>query len=184
LASLSVDGRGDVRSLRSDVSFNLCAWNLKFTDFSADVGEQKNVVGVEMSTRDCKGIGFYNFDNVVDPIPKLVFPGWTPTVACVDKRRYEFSKFRWFDEVDKVFGRQLECLSGDFPFVILVDPKPDEKCCKDDYFQCNNLGDFCSIEGVPGVRPQDTPPEPGVSSSSSGSGVSNSTVGSFFVNGI
>ena len=148
--------------LPADVPKDLCVNRLKIETSSLPVSpfKDRHVVAVEQAIRDCKDIGFYRFDEEEDPIefPELLLPAWTPIVRCADRKRYEISKFRWFDNLNLPTSPQPECFQAEVPFRIVTgDREPPEQCCKEDFFLCNNLGDACQITGAPTVN---VPPQP------------------------
>jgi hypothetical protein len=176
-ASLRVSQDEDIFVLKKKVSDKLCSSNIKMTIQTLPVPklEDRHVMAVDMATKRCKDIGYYKFQPEEIELPDLTIPGWTPTIACNDRRRFEFNKFRWFDEVEEVASQSPDCITAGFAFQIFGDPNPTDQCCRDDFFLCGNLGDLCTIEGVPCAEP------PGVlpfsSSSVSVSSSSSSTDG-------
>jgi hypothetical protein len=92
---------------------------------------------VAVTVEEAKDIGFYQFVPKDFDAPPLDIPLWTPTSDCVQSRRWAQYRFDWFNRTEP-----------DYLFSILLNPKPDEQCCQEDFFFCPNVGDKpCGITG-------------------------------------
>lgn len=158
----------------------ICVNRLKMVTSSLPVPPvlDRYVLAVDQAIKDCKDIAHYKFQPEDFETPRLMLPAWTPIMRCADRKRFEISKFRWFDDLDLSDSPQPGCFQAEVPFQILVGDKPSEQCCKEDFFLCNNLGDICQISGQPEVNVPPQPPPPaseGTDFPSSSSSISRSS---------
>tara|TARA_R100001244_G_scaffold25113_2_gene25441 strand:+ start:94696 stop:97800 length:3105 start_codon:yes stop_codon:yes gene_type:complete len=100
--------------------------------------EEDFFAAAQVTISDNKSVGYFKFNPTPCPTPDLDLPLWTPTSDCVQSRRWSLYKFDWFNRVDP-----------NYLFRVLLNPKPDENCCQEDFFFCPNVGDACEIEGEP-----------------------------------
>jgi hypothetical protein len=98
-------------------------------------------VAVMTTTQTCKDIVYYQIAPTDDEPPPLKIPQWTPQKQCSDTVRYDMTKFDWVEEVTPD--------QDSLPFEIMIDPRPPEQCCQEDFWWCQNLGDTpCIPEGT------------------------------------
>ena len=94
---------------------------------------------VQVTVREAKDIGFFQFVPSEFITPILDIPLWTPTSDCVQARRWSQYRFDWYNRSDPTYL-----------FSITPTPKPPEQCCQEDFFFCPNVGDNpCEIQGEP-----------------------------------
>lgn len=94
-------------------------------------------VAVNVTIDEAKDIGFYKFAPKAFVVPPLDIPLWTPTADCVQTRRWAQYRFDWFNKTEP-----------DYLYSILLNPRPPEQCCQEDFFFCPNVGDNpCGITG-------------------------------------
>lgn len=105
-----------------------------------------NFVGVEVTTRNSKDIGYTNINDSLErgiSVPDLDLPSWTPPSGCGQSSRWGSFRFNWWDFTDT-------------PYVFRIIPtsKPPELCCSSDFFWCPNVGDQpCGVRGNFGLEP-------------------------------
>jgi len=98
---------------------------------------------VKNTTEDCKDIGFFKFHPATVE-PTLNLPHWTPMKQCADRLRYDMTTMDW----------QKDLADENLP-IILLNPRPPEQCCQEDFFWCPNLGDApCEAEGSISATPR------------------------------
>lgn len=153
---------GTLSFMQAALPEQICVNRLKMVTSSLSVPSvlDRYVLAVDQAIKDCKDIAHYRFQPDDFETPRLMLPAWTPIMRCADRKRFEISKFRWFDDLDLSDSPQPGCFQAEVPFQILVGDKPSEQCCKEDFFLCNNLGDICQISGQPEVNVPPQPPPP------------------------
>lgn len=129
---------GDIVIFRSNLFEEIPVSNLSavggspISDILAD-----NFVAVNATIEESKDIGFYQFSPKDFEAPELDIPLWTPTADCVQNRRWAQYRFDWFNKTEP-----------DYLYSILLNPRPPEQCCQEDFFFCPNVGDNpCGITG-------------------------------------
>jgi hypothetical protein len=117
--------------------------NIPVSNLSASGGDpisdilKDEFAAVAVTVEEAKDIGFYRFEPKPFVAPPLDIPLWTPTDDCVQARRWSQYKFDWFNKTEP-----------DYLFSIMLNPKPPEQCCQEDFFFCPNVGDSpCGITG-------------------------------------
>ena len=126
------DLTSNVVYLSGDLPTDVCVSNLALSARALPVGDilSSQFISAKVTTRRCKDIGSYQYQQPEFAAPDLDLPAWEPTPDCVSAARYSSYKFEWWDATDPKY-----------PFRIVVPPRPDEQCCQEPFFWCPNVGD-------------------------------------------
>jgi hypothetical protein len=121
----------------------LCTNRLKFvaSNLPTPLFAEQYIMAVEQTTASCKTIGHYKFkvgdddspESTDYEVPRLQLPQWSPMLRCADRKRFEISKFRWWDDLDLSSSPQPDCFQAEVPFHLLSgDRPPPDLCCVDE----------------------------------------------------
>lgn len=144
-------GTSDLRFLSADINTDICVSKISASENAPLKLEEyvsQKYLASEITTRDCKNIGFFNLAKAFDlekiDIPNLEMPSWLPPSGCGQKTRFNNFKYNWWDYLEEDLR---------YMFKIVPTVKPPEKCCEQEFWYCPSSGDTCGIKGSNGEIP-------------------------------
>jgi hypothetical protein len=163
VVSMRKAGESNIRTLTRELPTDVCVSSL--ASFASAIPEidliVTKLVSVEVTTRECKDIGFFNAAEVIPQsdlqpkakaivkVPQLELPTWTPAPGCGQRNRWASFQFNWWESAEI-----------DTAFRVITTPKPPEQCCESDFFMCPNIGDVpCGVSSVEGGDPKLSMPD-------------------------
>ena len=111
---------GVVTFLNGDMPDDVCVNNLAISAGALPIGDilEAKFMAAKVTTRRCKDIGAYEYNQPEYTPPPLDLPAWEPTPDCVSAAKFGMYKFEWWDLTDPKY-----------PFRVVTPPRPNEQCC-------------------------------------------------------
>lgn len=139
----------DLKYLKADINTDICVSKISASENSPLKSKEyinQKYLASEITTRDCKNIGFFNLANnfILKDAPELEMPSWLPPSGCGQKTRFNNFKYNWWDYLAEDIR---------YTFKIVPTVKPPEKCCEQEFWYCPSVGDTCGIKGSNGEIP-------------------------------